>query len=80
MQDLAPQYLSDLLEPLVEAKIPKRALKHEFVASPPHKRFDFGFDGVIRIFHCPISLGDELSGHRVATARFLRGVGGLLIW
>ena len=43
MQDLAPQYLSDLLEPLVEAKIPKRALKHEFVASPPHKRFDFGF-------------------------------------
>ena len=43
MQGLAPQYLSDLLEPLVEAKIPKRALKHEFVASPPHKRFDFGF-------------------------------------
>ena len=43
MQDLAPQYLSDLLEPLVEAKIPKRALKNEFVASPPHKRFDFGF-------------------------------------
>ena len=79
MQDLAPQYLSDLLEPLVEAKIPKRALKHEFVASHHTKGLTSDFDGVIRIFHCPISLGEELSGRRVATARFLRGVGGLLI-
>ena len=46
----------------------------------PHHTKDLisDFDEEICIFHPPISLGEDLWGRRVATARFSRGVGGLI--